>query len=240
MEGWPARFGLFLAEESSSLDAVKAYCTDRSPSAFNAAGRIVCRPKRGWCRNWHYLSLCIARLADKCNARHSWLIKVSARNGKRKATAGSPVMIIDDHPAVLEGLRSMIRLCVENLLVVATFGSYDEAMTKITILQPDLVLADYRVPGMPLEKFLQAARQVNPALAVLVVSASSNRDDVVAALRGGASGFVSKYVSMPELRDAINAVLRGDAWATGDVIDRLLHPGQEPSAGNRDSGGPHG
>ena len=150
------------------------------------------------------------------------------------------VMIIDDHPAVLEGLRSMIRLCVENLLVVATFGSYDEAMTKITILQPDLVLADYRVPGMPLEKFLQAARQVNPALAVLVVSASSNRDDVVAALRGGASGFVSKYVSMPELRDAINAVLRGDAWATGDVIDRLLHPGQEPSAGNRDSGGPHG
>ncbi|MFK0115334.1 response regulator [Streptomyces sp. NPDC090994] len=134
------------------------------------------------------------------------------------------VLIVDDHPLFLQGLR--VALDSEgDLAVVGEAGSGEEAVEAVTRLGPavQVVLMDLRLPRMP---GVEAIRAITSETAghrprVLVVSRYEDDDEVVAALRAGAHGYVAKEVSRDELLRAVRTVAEGGAVFSASIAERL-------------------
>ena len=127
------------------------------------------------------------------------------------------VFVVDDHPLVRSGVRSELEGRVD---VVGTAGDVDEAMAGITAAQPDVVLVDVHMPGGGgaelIRRVLTAAEQRHsetaaPVPRFLALSVSDAAEDVIAVIRAGARGYLTKTVSGEELAEAIGRVAAGDA-----------------------------
>ena len=127
------------------------------------------------------------------------------------------VFVVDDHPLVRSGVRSELEGRVD---VVGTAGDVDEAMAGITAAQPDVVLVDVHMPGGGgaelIRRVLTAAEKseradVAPVPRFLALSVSDAAEDVIAVIRAGARGYLTKTVSGAELAEAIGRVAAGDA-----------------------------
>jgi len=127
------------------------------------------------------------------------------------------VFVVDDHPLVRSGVRSELEGRVD---VVGTAGDVDEAMAGITAAQPDVVLVDVHMPGGGgaelIRRVLTAAEQRHsetaaPVPRFLALSVSDAAEDVIAVIRAGARGYLTKTVSGAELAEAIGRVAAGDA-----------------------------
>ncbi|MBT2410596.1 response regulator transcription factor [Streptomyces sp. ISL-12] len=134
------------------------------------------------------------------------------------------VLIVDDHPLFLQGLR--VALDSEgDLVVVGEAGSGEEAVEAVARLGPavQVVLMDLRLPRMP---GVEAIRAITSKAAghrprVLVVSQYEDDDEVVAALRAGAHGYVAKEASRDELLRAVRTVAEGGAVFSASIAERL-------------------
>jgi len=118
------------------------------------------------------------------------------------------VVIVDDHQLFRAGVRSELDGLVD---VVGEAATVDEAVERIGEEHPDVVLLDVHLPGGGGPEVI---RRVAPALArvrFLALSVSDDPDDVIAVIRAGARGYVTKTVSGVELADAIRRVGDGDA-----------------------------
>jgi DNA-binding NarL/FixJ family response regulator len=129
------------------------------------------------------------------------------------------VFVVDDHPLVRSGVRSELEGRVD---VVGTAGDVDEAVAGIAAAQPDVVLVDVHMPGGGgaelIRRVLTAAEKGDPAAAApalvprfLALSVSDAAEDVIAVIRAGARGYLTKTVSGAELAEAIGRVAAGDA-----------------------------
>jgi DNA-binding NarL/FixJ family response regulator len=127
------------------------------------------------------------------------------------------VFVVDDHPLVRSGVRSELEGRVD---VVGTAGDVDEAMTGIAAAQPDVVLVDVHMPGGGgaelIRRVLTAAEKGDSETAAavprfLALSVSDAAEDVIAVIRAGARGYLTKTVSGAELAEAIGRVAAGDA-----------------------------
>jgi len=127
------------------------------------------------------------------------------------------VFVVDDHPLVRSGVRSELEGRVD---VVGTAGDVDEAMAGITAARPDVVLVDVHMPGGGgaelIRRVLTAAEQRHsetaaPVPRFLALSVSDAAEDVIAVIRAGARGYLTKTVSGAELAEAIGRVAAGDA-----------------------------
>ena len=130
--------------------------------------------------------------------------------------AGVKVFVVDDHPLVRSGVRSELEGSVD---VVGTAGDVDEAVTGIAETRPDVVLVDVHMPGGGgaelIRRVLTAAEKdpeaAEPAPRFLALSVSDAAEDVIAVIRAGARGYLTKSVSGAELAEAIGRVAAGDA-----------------------------
>ena len=124
------------------------------------------------------------------------------------------VFVVDDHPLVRSGVRSELEGRVE---VVGTAGDVDEAMTGIAAATPDVVLVDVHMPGGGGAELIRrvlalpAADADSPVPRFLALSVSDAAEDVIAVIRAGARGYLTKTVSGAELAEAIGRVAAGDA-----------------------------
>ena len=132
-------------------------------------------------------------------------------------SAGVRVFVVDDHPLVRSGVRSELEGRVD---VLGTAGDVDEAMAGIAAAQPDVVLVDVHMPGGGgaelIKRVLTAAEKGDPETAApvprfLALSVSDAAEDVIAVIRAGARGYLTKTVSGAELAEAIGRVAAGDA-----------------------------
>ena len=119
------------------------------------------------------------------------------------------MVLVDDHGLFRSGVRSELGRAVE---VVGEADDVAPAIEVITSTQPDVVLLDVHLPGGGGAAVVAAIRERGlPDVRFLALSASDAPEDVIAVIRAGARGYVTKTISTTELADAIRRVASGDA-----------------------------
>jgi DNA-binding NarL/FixJ family response regulator len=142
------------------------------------------------------------------------------------------VVIVDDHQLFRAGVRAELDGLVE---VLGDAATVEEAVRCIARLEPDVVLLDVQMPGGGGVQVIRDVARVRPAQRFLALSVSDAAEDVIAIIRAGARGYVTKTISGPELADAVRRVADGDAVFSprlaGFVLDAFAGTGAPaPSA----------
>ncbi len=142
------------------------------------------------------------------------------------------VVLVDDHAMFRAGVRSELAALVE---VVGEAGSVAEAKAVIAKVRPDVVLLDVHMPdGGGLAVLAGVAASV-PETKFLALSVSDQAEDVIAVIRAGAKGYVTKTISAAELADAITRVAEGDVVFSPRLAGFVLDAFREaPSAASID------
>lgn len=132
------------------------------------------------------------------------------------------ILIADDHPLFREGVAlSLAREADIN--VVGQAGTGEEACELASELLPDVLLMDLAMPGIG---GVAAARQVAsnwPVVRVIMLTVSEDQDDLMAALRAGARGYVLKGVSARTLASAVRLVAGGDVYISPALASNILY-----------------
>ena len=118
------------------------------------------------------------------------------------------VVIVDDHALFRAGVRAELAGLVE---VLGDAATVDEAVATILAAEPDVVLLDVQMPGGGGAEVIRSVVRTRPGQRFLALSVSDAPQDVIAIIRAGARGYVTKTISGPELADAVRRVADGDA-----------------------------
>ncbi|MFD9622725.1 response regulator transcription factor [Streptomyces virginiae] len=118
------------------------------------------------------------------------------------------VMVVDDHPMWRDAVAR--DLAAAGFDVVATAGDGPEAVRRAHAVTPDVLVLDLNLPGMPGVQVCKELVGANPALRVLVLSASGEHADVLEAVKSGATGYLLKSAGAQELIDAVRRTAAGD------------------------------
>jgi DNA-binding NarL/FixJ family response regulator len=119
------------------------------------------------------------------------------------------VLIVDDHPVVREGLRSMLKS--EDIEIVGEAATGAEALTLIRELEPQVVLMDVRMPDMDGFAAMAAMKRQCLTASVIVLTTYNNMQYLIRAVIYGAAGYFLKGASRKELLGAIRAVAVGES-----------------------------
>ena len=118
------------------------------------------------------------------------------------------VMIVDDHPVVREGLRSLLAK-TDSVRVVAEAGDGREALDKLRAAEVDLVLMDWQLPTMDGLATTTELKKTWPQIKVLMLTNRLDAESVRQAIKAGASGYLLKDVSKDEIEKAIGEAMNG-------------------------------
>jgi len=121
------------------------------------------------------------------------------------------VVIADDHPLFRDGLRKILSV-EKDILVVGEAANGDEVPKVVERMKPDIVLLDLKMPkGDMVQNLLDIAAR-SPTTRVMVLTAFSDEESVLNAAKGGARGYVTKGVPSATLVQAIKHVQSGGVW----------------------------
>ncbi|AFR50971.1 response regulator [Gordonia sp. KTR9] len=142
------------------------------------------------------------------------------------------IMVVDDHPIWREAVAR--DLADEGFDVVATADGVGSAGRRAAAVTPDVVLMDMQLPDGTGTEATAAVLEVSPRTRILVLSASGERDDVLEAVKAGASGYLVKSSSREELVEAVRATADGQAVFTpglaGLVLGEYRRMSRQPDA----------
>ena len=142
------------------------------------------------------------------------------------------VFLVDDHALFRAGVRAELR---GSVTVVGEAGDAAGAVAGINASQPDVVLVDVHLPGGGGQAVIAGVRRDRPEQRFLALSVSDAAEDVIAVIRAGARGYVTKTIAADELVAAIQRVHDGDAVFSprlaGFVLDAFSAPGGGPASG---------
>lgn len=139
------------------------------------------------------------------------------------------IVVADDHPLYREGLVAVIATLAD-AVVIGEAADGAEAVRIVGELRPDIVVMDVNMPGMGGVEATRQIVQMNPEVAVLVLTMLEGDDTVVAALRAGARGYLLKGAARADLARALEAVQRGEIVFSPTVGERVLaHFGSGPT-----------
>ena len=149
------------------------------------------------------------------------------------------VLLADDQALVRAGFSSLLRR-TRDVTVVGEAATGDEAVREARRLRPDVVLMDIRMPGLD---GIAATGQIVAdrdlaGIRVVILTTFETDEHVFAALRAGASGFLTKEVEPDELRRAVRVVAAGEALLSPSVTARVIGQfAHRPAAGPSPSQG---
>jgi DNA-binding NarL/FixJ family response regulator len=142
------------------------------------------------------------------------------------------LFLVDDHKLFLTGVETELS---EQFPIVGTAGDVDEAIAAIRQQQPEVVLVDVHMPGGGGVTVIQNVLETHPETKFLALSVSDSPEDVIAMIRAGARGYVTKSIAPAELVDAVKRVADGDAVFSprlaGFVLDAFggaISPASDP------------
>lgn len=138
------------------------------------------------------------------------------------ADDGSPttVMVVDDHPIWRDAVAR--DLAEDGFTVVATADGVAAAQRRAAAVQPDVVVMDMQLTDGDGAQATAAVLAVSPSSRVLVLSASDEREDVLEAVKAGATGYLVKSASKAELVQAVTATAAGRAVFTPSLAGLVL------------------
>ncbi len=130
------------------------------------------------------------------------------------------VMVVDDHPMWREAVeRDLVAAGFE---VVATASTGTEAINRFAATRPQVVVLDLQIPEPSGVEVTATVLQREPSSRVLILSASGEQDDVLAAVKAGATGYLVKSASSAELIAAVQRVAAGDSVFTPGLAALVL------------------
>ena len=144
------------------------------------------------------------------------------------------VLIVDDHPLTREALATL--LAGNDFDVVGQASDGHEAIELAGKLRPQLVLLDLSMPGLDGLAALPGLRDAVPDAEVIVLTASGTEDNLLAAIRAGAAGYLLKSEPPDRIVGFLRGVVRGEAALSGEVARSLLDQVRE--GGYRNGGVP--
>ena len=130
------------------------------------------------------------------------------------------IVLADDHALFRDGVSSLLQAWGHEVVGHAAGGL--EAVDLVTRLEPDLVLMDVRMPGMSGVEATRAIALVRPETPIVMLTVSEDEEDLFAAIRAGARGYLLKDLEAAQLRSMIDAVARGDAAITPATAARII------------------
>ena len=130
------------------------------------------------------------------------------------------ILVVDDHPLTRDALASL--LAQGGFDVVGEAADGLEALELARSLQPDLVLLDLSMPTLDGLGALPLLREAAPGCEVVVLTASGTEENLLAAIRGGAAGYLLKSEPPDRIVAFLRGVANGEAALSGEVARRLL------------------
>jgi DNA-binding NarL/FixJ family response regulator len=130
------------------------------------------------------------------------------------------ILIVDDHPLTRGALATL--LAQSGFDVVGEAGDGSEAIVAARRLQPDLVLLDLSMPELDGLAALPRLREAAPECEVVVLTASGTEENLLAAIRGGAAGYLLKSEPPERIAAFLEGVAEGEAALSGSIARRLL------------------
>jgi two-component system NarL family response regulator len=131
------------------------------------------------------------------------------------------VLLADPHALFRRGVRLVLE-DEADIEVVGESADGLDAVDQIVELVPDLVLMDVRMPGVSGIEATRRVRSLVPSVKVAILTVSESDEDLFAAVRAGATGYLLKEVSIEELAEAVRAVARGHSLISPSMASRLL------------------
>jgi DNA-binding NarL/FixJ family response regulator len=130
------------------------------------------------------------------------------------------VMVVDDHPMWRDAVERDLQAAGFDVVAVAATG--DEAIVRFTATRPRVVVLDLQIPGPSGVEVTAQVLATDPSSRVLILSASGEQDDVLAAVKAGATGYLLKSASREELLTAVRRVAKGDTVFTPGLAALVL------------------
>ncbi len=130
------------------------------------------------------------------------------------------VMVVDDHPMWRDAVER--DLAADGFEVVAVAATGTEAITRFTATRPQVVVLDLQIPAPGGVEVTATVLRQDPSARVLILSASGEQDDVLEAVKAGATGYLVKSASREELLDAVRRVAAGDSVFTAGLAGLVL------------------
>ena len=130
------------------------------------------------------------------------------------------VMVVDDHPMWRDAVERDLVSAGHQVVAVAADGR--QAVTRFTATRPQVVVLDLQIPEPDGVEVTARITAIDPAVRVLVLSASGEQGDVLAAVKAGATGYLIKSASREDLLDAVRRVADGDPVFTPGLAGLVL------------------
>ena len=131
------------------------------------------------------------------------------------------ILVVDDHSLFRRGLTALLARD-PGLLVIGDAADAGQAQRKAKELQPDLILLDNHLPGVNGVDALPALREAAPHAVILMLTVSEDEEDLAAALRGGAAGYLLKTIEGDALTQAIDRAMQGDSVVSPEMMSKLV------------------
>ena len=141
--------------------------------------------------------------------------------GREAPSAPARVLIVDDHE-VLAASLSQVLDHEPDLIVVGAAGTLEKARAQLATQKPDVVLLDHRLPDGDGVEAIPDLLALRPEASIVVLTATTADHVLVAAIEGGASGFVSKTRGLDEVTSAVRAAAAGESVISPEMLARLL------------------
>ncbi|MGH8912162.1 MAG: response regulator [Acidimicrobiia bacterium] len=137
------------------------------------------------------------------------------------------LFVVDDHALFLSGVRAELAAMADRFDIVGAASDVDDAIASIREAVPEVVLLDVHMPGGGGLAVIQNVTETHPEIRFLALSVSDAAEDVIAMIRAGARGYVTKSINSDDLADSIERVHAGDAVFSprlaGFVLDAFAH-----------------
>ena len=136
------------------------------------------------------------------------------------------IVVADDHPLFRDGVVSSLRAS-DDMMVVGEAADASSALTLVQQHLPDVVLLDIAMPGGGIRAATDVAIAA-PATKIVMLTVSEDEDDLLAAMKAGAKGYVLKGVSARELTGVVRSVQAGDVYVAPALAFDLLREMSRP------------
>lgn len=131
------------------------------------------------------------------------------------------VLLVDDHVLFRSGVKALLQR-TDEFEVVDETGDGLEGIKRARSLKPDVVLLDLHMPGVSGLEAVKAIAEENPGTRVLMLTVSEDAEDLMDALRSGASGYLLKNIEMDDLLAAIRRAAQGDSVVSPQMTAKLI------------------
>ena len=145
---------------------------------------------------------------------------MTEQTGEQPAEQPIRVMVVDDHPMWRDAVERDLQAAGFDVVAVAADGN--QALARFPAARPQVVVLDLQIPGPNGVEVTGKVLQHDPSARVLILSASGEQPDVLAAVKAGATGYLVKSASRDELLAAVRRVAAGDTVFTPGLAGLVL------------------